>query len=189
MSKKYQMRFTGSGGQGIILASVILAEAAVIAGKNAVQSQAYGPEARGGMCKAEAIIGNEQIWFGKVNKPDFLLAMTQASIDKFSQDIKEDVVVVADASLGIPENLNPEQVLQIPILATANEKVGKSMTANIVAVGAINAALGLFDQQSLLEAVKRHIPEGTEELNQKALEEGSKLITPLQTEKFHCSLS
>lgn len=184
MSARYEMRFTGSGGQGIILASVILAEAAVVAGKNAVQSQAYGPEARGGMCKAEAVIGDEKIWFGKVIQPDFLLALTQKSMDKFSKDIGADTVIMADASLAIPEDVDAERVLQLPILQTASEKVGKSMTANIVAVGAINAALGLFDEDSLKEAVKRHIPAGTEELNWKALEEGVKLVTPSQAEKF-----
>ena len=189
MNTRYEMRFTGSGGQGIILASVILAEAAVVAGENAVQSQAYGPEARGGICKAEAIIGKEKIWFGTVTKPDFLLAMTRASIDKFSQDIKENACVIADASLRIPASLKPDQVLQLPILDTAEKKVGKSMTANIVAVGAINAALGLFDKQSLQEAVKRHIPSGTEKLNWRALEEGMKLITPKQAEKYHHTMS
>lgn len=188
MSARYEMRFTGSGGQGIILASVILAEAAVVAGKNAVQSQAYGPEARGGMCKAEAVIGDEQIWFGKVIKPDFLLALTQASIDNFSKDVKEDAIIMIDDSLSLPEGLNPERVLKLPILQTATEKVGKSMTANIVAVGAINTVLGLFDQESLHEAVKRHIPAGTEKLNWKALEEGIKLITSAQLEKFHCAM-
>lgn len=188
MSTRYEMRFTGSGGQGVILASVILAEAAVVAGKKAVQSQAYGPEARGGMCKAEVIIGNDPIWFSKVTKPNFLLAMTQASIDKYSQNIEEDAVVMADASLKIPETLKSDHVLRLPILETAANKVGKSMTANIVAVGAINAALGMFDEESLHEGVKRHIPAGTEELNWKALDEGEKLVTPEQAEKFHCTM-
>ena len=73
MSQQYQMRFAGSGGQGVILASVILAEAAVICGFQAVQSQAYGPEARGGVSKAETIVSREKIWFSKVLRPDFLL--------------------------------------------------------------------------------------------------------------------
>ncbi|MCD8321338.1 MAG: 2-oxoacid:acceptor oxidoreductase family protein [Oscillospiraceae bacterium] len=188
MSSRYEMRFTGSGGQGVILASVILAEAAVVAGHQAVQSQAYGPEARGGLCKAETILSREQIWFSKVIQPSFLLALTQASLDKFAQDIAPGAVVMADSSLTVPDILDPEQVLSVPILETARKKVGKVMTANIVAVGAINAALGLFDQESLREGVRRHIPAGTEELNWKALEEGAKLITPEQAEKFRQTL-
>ena len=80
---RYEMRFAGSGGQGVILASVILAEAAVIAGLRAVQSQAYGPEARGGVSRAETILSRGQIWFSKVTRPDFLLALTQASLDTY----------------------------------------------------------------------------------------------------------
>ena len=78
---KLEIRLAGSGGQGIILATIILAEAAVIAGKNTAQSQSYGPEARGGMCKAEVIISDEPIGFTKVTSPDFLLALTQSSLD------------------------------------------------------------------------------------------------------------
>ena len=78
--KRFEMRFAGSGGQGVILASVILAEAAVIRGLHTVQSQAYGPEARGGVSKAETILSGEPIWYSKVTRPDFLLALTQASL-------------------------------------------------------------------------------------------------------------
>lgn len=172
---RYEMRFTGSGGQGVILASVIFAEAAVIAGINAVQSQAYGPEARGGMCKAEAVISQEKIWFSKVVRPNFLLALTQKSLDNFAFSTAEDCVILADSSLSIPEGLSGRKIYTLPILSAAVEKVGKAMTANIVAVGAINALLHLFDEETLTEAVKRHIPAGTEALNEKALWVGRSL--------------
>ena len=80
-NKRYEMRFAGSGGQGVILASVILAEAAVIAGLHTVQSQAYGPEARGGACRAETLISETPIGFTKVQHPTFLMALTQKSLD------------------------------------------------------------------------------------------------------------
>lgn len=177
-ASRYEMRFTGSGGQGVILASVILAEAAVVAGKRAVQSQAYGPEARGGLCKAETILSGEQIWFSKVTVPDFLLALTQASLDKYAPDIKPDATVMVDSSLAVPDYLDKSHVISIPILQTAKEKVGNIMTANIVSVGAINAALNLVPQDALQEGVRRHIPAGTEKLNWAALEEGARLIDP-----------
>ena len=184
MSRRYEMRFAGSGGQGVILASVILAETAVISGINAVQSQAYGPEARGGVSKAETILSKEYIWYSKVTRPNFLLALTQASLDKYSRELAEQAVVMIDDSLTVPGWLSAEQIISVPILATAKEKVGKAFTANIVAVGAINKALGLFDLESLTEGVKRHIPAGTEEINQRALEEGAKLITDEQAKAF-----
>lgn len=180
MSKRYEMRFAGSGGQGVILASVILAEAAVIAGLNAVQSQAYGPEARGGVSRAEAILSREKIWYSKVTRPDFLLALTQASADKYAKELAGDAVVMLDDSLEIPAGLDPARVIAIPILRTAKEKVGKAFTANIVAVGAINRALRLFSDEDLLEGVRRHIPAGTEDINRKALAEGAALITDAQ---------
>lgn len=182
--KRYEMRFAGSGGQGVILASVILAEAAVIAGLQTVQSQAYGPEARGGVSKAETILSLEKIWYSKVTRPDFLLALTQASLESYVKALSEDAVVMMDDSLVLPEGVDPARVLAVPILRTAKETVGKAFTANIVAVGAINAALRLFDDAVLLEAVRRHIPAGTEEINKKALDAGAALITAEQAAAF-----
>lgn len=182
------MRFSGSGGQGVILASVIVAEAAVAAGLEAVQSQSYGPEARGGMCKAETVLSREQIWFSKVTRPNFLLALTQTALNKYAQGLADDAVVMIDDTLTVPEGLDPARVLALPILTTARDKVGKLMTANIVAVGAVNKALGLFDEQALHEGVRRHIPAGTEELNWKALDAGAALITDEQAATFARSL-
>ena len=103
MKDRLEMRFAGSGGQGVILASVILAEAAVISGLNAVQSQAYGPEARGGVSKAETILGREKIWYSKVSTPDFLLALTQASLEKYGKEMAADGLVMIDESLTVPD--------------------------------------------------------------------------------------
>lgn len=183
---RYEMRFTGSGGQGVILASVILAEAAVAAGLEAVQSQSYGPEARGGMCKAETVLSRDPILFSKVICPNFLLALSQPSLDKFVRDLAPGGVVLADAGLEAPQGA--EGIVFLPILDTARDKVGKRMTANIVAVGAINAALGLFDGEALREGVRRHIPAGTEELNWKALEAGEALVTPELKERLRQTL-
>ncbi len=183
-SKRYEMRFAGSGGQGVILASVILAEAAVISGLYTVQSQAYGPEARGGVSKAETILSREQIWYSKVTQPDFLLALTQASLDAYCGNLAVGAVVMTDDSLAIPKGVDENRVISISILRAAKDKVGKSFTANIVAVGAINAALRLFDDDTLLEAVKRHIPPGTEEINRQALAAGTALISQQQAASF-----
>ena len=184
MSTRYEMRFAGSGGQGVILASVIFAEAAVISGLKTIQSQAYGPEARGGVSKAETILSREQLWYSKVTAPDFLLALTQASLDKYSATLADHYLVIADSSLTVPETLDQSRVLSIPILETAKEKIGKAFTANIVAVGAINKALRLFEEPVLLEAVKRHIPPGTEEINRSALSAGAELISEETADAF-----
>ena len=134
---KLEIRLAGSGGQGIILATIILAEAAVIAGKNTAQSQSYGPEARGG-------ISDEPIGFTKVTSPDFLLALTQSSLDKFSKGLPSDCILMADSSLTIPEGIKAKKIYSLPILDTAKNEVGKAFTANMVAVAAVNAALERF---------------------------------------------
>ena len=189
MDTRYEMRFTGSGGQGVILASVILAEAAVLAGVNAVQSQSYGPEARGGMCKAETVLSRHTIWFPKVIRPNFLLCLTQAALDQYAGCLAENAVVLVDDSLHVPEALPGEQVLPLPILRTASETVGKAMTANIVSVGAINTLLGLFDREIMAEAVRRHIPAGTETLNMKALAAGEALVNTATAVRFRQSIA
>lgn len=175
MNNRCAIRLTGSGGQGVILISVILAEAAVLDGKKAVQSQVYGPEARGGMCQADTIISDDEIWFSKQEKPDVLLTLTQPSMNKFSKDTTPQSTIIADTGLSIPGNCAASKIYRIPILETASKVVGKPMTANIVAVSAINTILGLFPEDIMLEAVKMHIPAGTEELNMKAFDEGKRI--------------
>ncbi|MEG0805322.1 MAG: 2-oxoacid:acceptor oxidoreductase family protein [Lachnospiraceae bacterium] len=176
MSNKMEIRLAGSGGQGVILATIILAEAAIEAGKNTAQSQSYGPEARGGMCKAEVIIDDDPIGFTKVTEPTFLMALTQQSLDKYAKTINRECLILVDSSLKVPEYLEVKKVTKAPILATAVEKVGKAFTANIVAVGAINKLLNLVTEEQLKTAVLGHVPKGTEAINEKALQEGAALI-------------
>lgn len=171
-----ELRLAGSGGQGVILATIILAEAALNGGKNAVQSQSYGPEARGGMCKAEVIVSDEEIWFTKVVNPTFLLALTQESLNKYSESVDKNCIIMMDSSLELPKCVKGNKVISVPILKTAREVVGKAFTANIVAVAAINSALNLVPYEVLRDSVMARIPRGTEEINLKALEEGRKLI-------------
>ncbi len=178
MSKK-ELRLSGSGGQGIILASVILAEAAVIAGKHTAQSQSYGPEARGGSCKAECIISDEEIGFTKIVTPTFLMALTQKSLDEYSKNLNPETMVLIDEELTVPACLKENRVVALPILRTAKEKVGKSFTANIVAVGAVNKLLGIVSSKELRGAVLMHIPSGTETINMAALDAGEALVDEL----------
>lgn len=153
MSNQFELRLSGSGGQGIILAGIILAEAAINEGKNAIQSQSYGPEARGGASKAEVIISTEAIYFPKVQDPDYLLALTQVAADKYLDGIGENGVVILDASIKVPENVKAKKIIHIPILKTATEVVGKSIVANIVAVGAITEITGVVSKEAVENAV------------------------------------
>ena len=180
--RKRALRRAGSGGQGVILASVILAEAAVQSGKYTAQSQSYGPEARGGACKAETLISDDPIGFTKVQQPTFLMALTQKALDTYTRALPENCLVLVDEGLTVPENLNGHRVLRLPILRTAKETVGRAQTANVLAVGCINALLGITDMETLKKAASLHIPRGTEEINLKALAEGVKLASAVPGE-------
>lgn len=176
MRNREEIRLVGSGGQGVILASVILAEAAILAGKNAAQSQSYGPEARGGACMAQAVISNGELGFPKVRIPSFLMALTEQSLEKYGKNLPEDTIILVDSSLEIPAWLAGRKYYQAPILQAAIEQVGKPQTANIVAVAVVNKLLDMVPQEVLKEAVAARIPKGTEAANFKALEVGMNLL-------------
>lgn len=174
--KHIEFRLTGSGGQGVLMLGVILAEAAINKGYNAIQSQSYGPEARGGASRCEVIISGQDIDFPEVQQPDVLLALTQLAADKYARDLKADAIVIIDDSIELSHDPGTKNIYRLPILVTARDVVRKELTANIVSLAAINQILGLFDQAELLEAILRRVPKGTEILNQRAVDAGIELV-------------
>ncbi|GFN35409.1 2-oxoacid:acceptor oxidoreductase family protein [Tepidimicrobium xylanilyticum] len=171
-----EFRLSGSGGQGLILAGIILAEAALYDGKNVVQSQSYGPEARGGASKAEVIISDSIINYPKVDKCDVLLALTESACNKYINSLKEGGTLIIDDSIANKPNRKDIKIYSVPILDTATNKLGKPMVANIVALGSIYELTNVVSKESLEKAVLNRVPRGTEDLNKKALEEGFNLI-------------
>lgn len=166
--EKYEVRLSGSGGQGLLLAGIILAEGAINDGKNAVQTQSYGPEARGGASKSEVIISSEVIDFPKVINCDILLALTQKSYEQYNEGLKDNGILIIDSSVNIG-SVGNKKVFSVPILSAAANDLGKPMVTNIVALGAIVELTGLISKESLESAVLARVPKGTEELNKKAL--------------------
>ena len=175
--QRYDIRFAGSGGQGVILASVVMAQAAVLSGRHTVQSQSYGPEARGGACRGEVIISDNQIWFPKIILPDVLVVLSAEAARKYVSDVSENALIIIDSHIKIPDDLKACKVVRIPVLETAAFKLKKPMTANMAAAGAVNALLNLFDQKVLEEGIRRHVPAETFDLNIKAMEAGMRLVT------------
>ncbi len=169
--EKYEVRLSGSGGQGLLLAGIILAEGAINDGKNSVQTQSYGPEARGGASKSEVIISSEAIDFPKVRNCDILLALTQKSYEQYSEGLKDNGILIIDSSVSIKEKGN-KVVYNVPILDTAAKDLGKPMVTNIVALGAIVEITKIISKDSLEKAVLERVPKGTEDLNKKALSMG-----------------
>ena len=177
MSYRYEIRLSGEGGQGIVLAGVILAEAAAIYdGKNATQTQVYGPESRGGASKAEVIISDEEIDYPKAMAVDLLLALTQAAADKYGREVRPSGIVILDSSKVVTPPRGPFAVHSLPIIETAKEAVGKTMVANIVSLGAIVGLSKVVSRQSIERAILARVPKGTEDLNRRALEAGFALV-------------
>ena len=173
MSK--QIRLSGSGGQGMLLAGIILSEAAIMDDKNAVQTQSYGPEARGGASKSEVIISEDKIAYPKVTVPDIMLALTQESYDKYAIDMNVNGILVVDDTIELSGNDKCE-IITIPIIKSARDEIGRVIVANIIALGAITKASGVVSKDALEQAVLKRVPKGTEELNKKALQTGFKLV-------------
>lgn len=170
-----QFRLSGTGGQGLILAGIILAEAAVLDGKWAIQSQSYGPESRGGAAKSEVIISEKPIHFPKVTCPDVLLAMSQASALKFIKDLPVDSILITDSQFVKDLPAFSGQIYELPITATAKEKLGGIISANMVALGILNELVGTVSEESLIRAVRERVPKGTEAMNEKAVRIGIEL--------------
>lgn len=170
-----EIRLGGSGGQGLILAGIILAEAAILDGKNSIQTQSYGPEARGGSSKAEVIISNEPILYPKVIKPDILLALAKQAYLYYNNDVKKNGIIIVDDSINIFESDN-HKIIKLPIIHTAQNVIGKSFVANIISLGVLVELTKVVTKKSLEKAVLNRVPPGTEELNKSALETGYSLV-------------
>jgi 2-oxoglutarate ferredoxin oxidoreductase subunit gamma len=169
--ERYEIRLSGSGGQGIIMAAIVLAEAAgVYDEKHVCQSQSYGPEARGGTSKAEVVISNQTIDYPKAIKPDLLLTMNQEACNTYFPDLKADGLLVVDSTLvhQIPTN----RVAAIPFTRIARKEIGKEMVANMVALGAVGVLSQIISLKNLEQALMARVPEGTKEINRKALYAG-----------------
>ncbi len=181
MSSRYELRFSGSGGQGMILAGIIMAEAAsIFGGKEAAQSQSYGPESRGGASKSEVIISDEPVDYPKATSIDAMLAMTQESCSKYYKDVKKDGILLIDSTevKDIPEG--PFKLYSYPIIDTARNELGKVITANIISLGMITELTGIVTHEAIEKAVLSRVPPAFLELNKKALQVGFERASELK---------
>ncbi len=180
MSFRYEVRLSGEGGQGLVLAGKILAEAAAIYDdKNATQSQSYGPEARGGASRSEVIISDEDIDYPKATSIDLLLALTQESCERYCADLKENAILLVDSGAVTRVPAGKFNVYEVPIVDIARERLGKSMVANIVALGIIAELSRIVSLEAIESAVLSRVPKGTEELNLKAFRTGIEVAKEL----------
>lgn len=173
-SSRIEVRLAGSGGQGLILAGLVLAEAAgVFDGREVAMVQSYGPEARGGASKAEVIISDVPIDYPLCAQVDVLLALNQEAADTYCWDLKPGAWVLIDKDLV----LHPpsSKAIALPFTAVARDKLKRIMVANVVALGAISELTAVVTRRALEKSLLTRVPPGTEELNKKALSLGAKL--------------
>lgn len=167
-----EIRFAGFGGQGIILAGLISGKAAALYdGKEAIVTQSYGPEARGGACSAELVVDDQPIDYPMLSSPEALVVMSQEAAQKYTGDLADDCQVLIDEDLvELPAGFK-QRVYKIPATALA-EKLGNRMAANVVMLGFFTAVTGAVGRESMEESIKTSVRERFIPLNMKAFETG-----------------
>jgi len=176
LGNRQEILLTGAGGQGLILAAIVMAAAAVNDNKNVVQTQSYGPEARGGASMAGVIIDVDTIEYPKVTKPTVLLCMNQVSFNKYLPKVEPSCVIIADSTFVSGTYSDDYKVQLFPITKSAREIIKKEVVANMLALGVINAATNLIDRQIFKDSIFQMAPKGSGELNQEAFDLGYKLF-------------
>lgn len=174
MNKNWELIISGSGGQGAILAGIIYAEAALAAGYNVIQTQSYGPEARGGASRSEVLISRQELAYPKVQNCNFLVAMTQESLSKYCDKLGNCGTLLTDEDIDTSSIPKDREVYKAPIFATV-EKLQKPMVANVLVLGILNAITGIVSPEDLSAAIKSRVPAHTIEINLAALAEGSRI--------------
>jgi 2-oxoglutarate ferredoxin oxidoreductase subunit gamma len=183
MSERYDIRLSGSGGQGIILMGIILAEAiGIYDGKYVAQTQSYGPEARGGSSKAEVVVSDSDIDYPKALKLDLLVAMDQKACDDYYMDLKPDGTLIVDNTFV--KQIPVSRAYQVPFTRIAREKFKREMVANIIALGAITRLTPIVSLGAIESAVLSRVPKGTEKLNRDALKAGMAAAAKVQKTAF-----
>jgi 2-oxoglutarate ferredoxin oxidoreductase subunit gamma len=167
------MVFSGSGGQGVITASIILAEAAVLyEDLNAVQSQSYGAEARGGATRSDVIISDSTIDYPKVIQPNVLICLTQEAYNKFYQIIRPGGLLVTDTRYVKTQKKVDAQQKEIPLFQNVMDKIGKPIVLNICMLGAVIELVNLINPAAIMRVLENRIPLDFLELNRRALDLG-----------------
>jgi len=174
--ERYRIIFSGSGGQGVVMASIILAEAAVLhEGLNAVQTQAYGPEARGGATRADVIISDTDIHFPKVIQPNILICLTQEAYNRFSEIIRPGGLLLTDTNFVKQERKVDARRVELGMYKAVMEKIGKPIVFNICMLGVIIGLTGLISSESIMKVLEPKFPVEFLEINREALEIGLQL--------------
>jgi 2-oxoglutarate ferredoxin oxidoreductase subunit gamma len=163
----------GVGGQGVILAGILLGTAATLFDhKKAVQTQAYSSEQRGGMAKSEVILASDPITDPQVRRPDILIALAEDAITRHLQKIKPGGLVVADSDLVEPGDY---RTLEIPATSMAETEMGNTVVANLILLGGLIKKTQILSVAAMEKAIAMSVPPKAKELNLKAFRRGLEL--------------
>ncbi len=163
-----EIRIAGFGGQGVVMAGLLLGEAAIRDKKQAVQTQSYGPESRGGAARSEIVISDQQIDYPKVIEADVLVALSQPAFDKYHSIVKKTGTIIIDADLVKCEI---DKIYSVPFTKMA-DSLGKKVVANSIMLGYLQASTEAISIKSLETTLREKVPEHTIELNIEALYRG-----------------
>jgi 2-oxoglutarate ferredoxin oxidoreductase subunit gamma len=167
-----EIRITGFGGQGVVLAGYIIGRASAIdAGKHATLIQSFGPEARGSSCSATLMVSDDEILYPYIQRPAYLIVMSSEGYSKFRDELADDGMLVYERDLVKPTPKEGQPAFGCPSTRIA-EKLGRSMIQNIVMLGFFAAASGIVTHDQMREAVRASVPSGTEDMNLKAFDAG-----------------
>ena len=170
------MVFSGSGGQGIITAAILIAEAAVIhEDLIAVQSQAYGPAARGGAARSDVIISGSPINYPKVIQPNVLICLTQLAYDKFSSIVRPGGLLLTDTRYVKTSRKSDARQVELPMHRTVMDKIGKPIVFNICVLGALLSLADLVRPESIMKVLETRTPSELLGLNREALNLGMEM--------------
>lgn len=170
---RVRLVFSGSGGQGVITAAIILAEAAVIyEGTNATQSQSYGAAARGGSTRSDIIISDSEINFPEVVQPNILVCLTQDAYNSYSSVIRPGGILLTDSRyVQITRKVDAKQV-ELPMYDKVMDKVGKPVVFNICVLGALIGITEVIKPRSVMATVADRVPKDFVDLNNRAFDLG-----------------
>jgi 2-oxoglutarate ferredoxin oxidoreductase subunit gamma len=167
-----EVRFGGSGGQGVVLMGIILATAANYDRRCVVQTESYGPEARGGYSRSDVIISNDPIDYPKLVEADLLVALSRDSAIAYTKTLRKDGVLIYDTDQVKSPPVFTGRMMGVPFTRIAEEEIGRVQTTNVVALGAVVGITGIVSVESMRRAVAETVPAGTQELNGRALARG-----------------
>ncbi len=174
-----EFRLAGEGGQGLITAAIILAAAAAEhTDLNAIQTQSYGPESRGGASRADVVISDEDIDYPEVKSPQVLLVMAQEASDRYGPGLAKGGTLIVDTTYVSRLPHVDGRIVEYPISQKARE-LGREIVANIVALGLLVGVTRCVPEEAALQAILARVPKGTEDLNTRAFRAGLEAVKTL----------